>query len=288
MLFIKKKYIILLSSEVIAIDILDRIQKSLNYIEENIYEDIKIEEVVEEAFMSVSLFYKLFSKVVGTTLKDYIRKRRLSLSKKDLIETKQSILEIALKYQYETYEAYSRSFKKLFGVSPKRYRESVKNVNEYTIFQKISLICGGVNMNEERIKEKINASSGFLLDIDIDKFGLINKNYGRRFGDRILVKIPEKINKVLENNNINEEVIRVSADEFVLILKEKEENFIKKISNEIINSMKEPIAFEEKAINVTVSIGISKFSINDDSIIEDARKAMIKAKESGRNKFNIV
>ncbi|WP_190614106.1 diguanylate cyclase domain-containing protein [Tepiditoga spiralis] len=272
----------------IAINILDRIQKSLNYIEENLYEDIKIDKVAEEAFMSVSLFYKLFSKIIGTTLKDYIRKRRLSLSKKDLIETKQSILEIALKYQYETYESYSRSFKKLFGISPKKYRESTKNVDEYNVFQKINLIYGGVNMNEEKIKEKINLfSNGFIFDFDIDNFSLINKNYGRKMGDIVLIEVPVRINKVLENNNIKEEVIRIDADEFALILKGKDEELIKIISNEIINSMKEPINFEGTTLNVTVSVGITKFS-NDTFVIEKVRKAMIEAKNNGRNQFNII
>ena len=103
--------------------LIDRIQSSIDFIEENMYEKIDIEDVARKAFMGKSAFYDVFAGVLSTTVKEYIRKRRLSLSLNDLINSDLTVLEIALKYQYYPSESYSRAFKKLFGISPKNYRE---------------------------------------------------------------------------------------------------------------------------------------------------------------------
>ena len=59
--------------------LIDRIQNAIEYVEEHLYEKIDIENVSKVAFMSQSTFYIIFSSLLGTTIKDYIRKRRLSL-----------------------------------------------------------------------------------------------------------------------------------------------------------------------------------------------------------------
>ena len=90
---------------------MDRIQNSINYVEDHLYEKLDIEYIAKAAFMSQSSFYTIFSNILDTTIKDYIRKRRLSLSAFDLIYSNSSVLDLALKYQYYTSESYSRSFK---------------------------------------------------------------------------------------------------------------------------------------------------------------------------------
>lgn len=100
--------------------LIDRLQNAIGYIEAHLCEEIEIENIAKAAYMSQSSFYAVFPSVLGTAVKDYIRKRRLSLSAYDLIHSEMSILDIALTYQYGTYESYSRAFKKLFGICPKQ------------------------------------------------------------------------------------------------------------------------------------------------------------------------
>ncbi|WP_202709966.1 diguanylate cyclase domain-containing protein [Sporosalibacterium faouarense] len=276
--------------------IINRIQSAINYIEEHIYEKIEIEDIAKMAFMSQSSFYKIFSEVFNTTVKDYIRKRRLSLSAYDLLQSNLSILDIALKYQYHAYESYSRSFKRLFGISPKQYREK----NLYTnVFPRVTLnfnnLIGGpkmVNkeMNKELIVKKLNSlSKGYILDIDIDHFQKINDDYGYKIGDKVLVEIPSRIKMVLKKYNLDVEVTRINADEFAVILKDKSKDFVIDLSKEIINAMKSDFIFGDVKLDVTVSIGISDFSVDkeDEEILKSVRKAMILAKENGRNQFMI-
>lgn len=276
--------------------LIDRIQNAIDYIEDFLYEKIDIETIAKIAYMSQSSFYIIFSNVLGTTVKDYIRKRRLSLSGYDLVKSDNSVLDIAIKYQYCTYESYSRAFKKLFGVSPKKYREK----NLYTnVFPRVNLtyknLNGGIDMiNKEMNRDVIingisSINSGFILDIDIDHFDQINKKYSYNIGDKVLIEVPERIKTVLNNNNLDVEITRINADEFAVIIKDKSKDFIEKISSDIINIMAKKFIFDEVCLNVTVSIGISDFTIdcNDEEVIKNANDAMILAKRNGRNQYKL-
>ena len=105
-------------------DYLKRIEKALLYIEKNIKRKITLEEVAKEACFSYFHFHRIFMTIIGDTLGNYIRKRRLTLSSGDLIYTNRDIIEIALNYCFESHEAYTRSFKQVFGVSPWQYRKN--------------------------------------------------------------------------------------------------------------------------------------------------------------------
>jgi AraC family transcriptional regulator len=275
--------------------LIDRIQRVLVYIEDNIYEKIEIQSVAKAAFMSQSSFYVIFSGILGVSVKEYIRKRRLSLSGYDLVQTDLSILDIALKYQYNTYESYSRAFKNLFGISPQKYREKKLYTNVFPkITLKYSRFIGGdlmidKEMNKELIINEIQThSNGYLLDIDIDHFDDINKNYGYHIGDKVLVEVPQRITRILQQNQLDVEVIRINNDEFTVIIKDKPKAFIEKLSLDIIKVMSKPFMFEDLCIKLTVSIGISDFTVdssNEEEIIKNANEAMVAAKRNGRNQF---
>lgn len=277
--------------------LIDRIQNAIDYVEDHLSEKIHIKEVAKTTLMSQSSFYVIFSNILGTTVKDYIRKRRLSLSAHDLVKTDLSILELALKYQYGTYESYSRAFKKLFGMSPKNYREK----NLYTnIFPRVNLtyeiLLGGNHMiskemNKDIIINKIHSvSNGYILDIDIDHFDQINKNYGYEIGDKVLIEVPERIKKVLNHHQLNVDVTRINNDEFAVILKYKSKAFIEKLSEDIIQAISSKFIFNELSFHVTVSIGISDFTVDCDNkeVIKNANNAMVLAKRNGRNQYKVL
>ncbi|WP_054871150.1 helix-turn-helix transcriptional regulator [Caloranaerobacter sp. TR13] len=106
----------------------ERIQRSLDYIEENLKSSIEIEMVAQESYMSISNFYRMFYALVGHTVKDYIRKRRLSCAANELLNTKKRIIDIALDYQYESQEAFTRAFRNYFEITPGRYRKLKKEI----------------------------------------------------------------------------------------------------------------------------------------------------------------
>ncbi|MBM7560487.1 diguanylate cyclase domain-containing protein [Marinitoga litoralis] len=259
--------------------LIECIQKSLEYIEKNIDNYFSLEDIANYANYSLSYLYKLFNLIVGMSIKEYVRKRRLSESVKDLVNSNMSILEIAIKYQYNSYESYSRAFKKEFGVCPSEVK---KNDINLLLFEPIKL-RGGIDM------EKKN----YLFLIDIDKFANINKNYGKKFGDFVLSKIPERIKKILDIENIkyedrkNAKLERMGGDEFILVLKNIDEQMAKNISEKILREVSNPIIYEGIEAKVTVSIGITEYAIYTKDPYNIAYDALVSAKKYGRNNYKI-
>ena len=91
----------------------ERIQKSIDYIECRLDDDIEIEKAAQEAYMSCSNFYRMFFALTGYAVKEYIRQRRISSAVRDIREKDCNILDIALMYGFESNEALTRAFKRV-------------------------------------------------------------------------------------------------------------------------------------------------------------------------------
>lgn len=85
------------------------IQRAIDYVEANITEELDFDDVARQAFSSPFHFQRVFSMLCGFSLGDYIRMRRLSLAGEELSRGNAKIIEIALKYGYDTPESFSRS-----------------------------------------------------------------------------------------------------------------------------------------------------------------------------------
>ena len=100
-----------------------RIQNAVNFIEENLSQPIRLKDISKAAFSSLSYFHRIFYFTTGFTVKEYIRKRRLSIAAYQLHCTHFSITDIALNAGYETLESFTRAFKKHYAVSPRAFRQ---------------------------------------------------------------------------------------------------------------------------------------------------------------------
>lgn len=99
-----------------------RIEKSIDYIENNLCDTLKLKEIAQESHFSEFHFHRLFRKAFGVSVMDYIRKKRLGRAAEELTETHEKITDIALKYQFNSEEAFSRAFRKLYSMSPREFR----------------------------------------------------------------------------------------------------------------------------------------------------------------------
>lgn len=97
-------------------------QNAIGYIEDNLTEKLHMEEIARHANSSAANFQRIFSLVTGMTAGDYIRSRRLSLAGKELTETNSKILDIALKYGYETAESFTKAFARFHDATPTSVR----------------------------------------------------------------------------------------------------------------------------------------------------------------------
>lgn len=108
--------------------------KSLAIIEENIREKLTVERLAESMHFSKYHYQRIFKEAVGDSVMRYVTKRKLTLAAAELVNTDDSILDIALKYGYDSHEGFSRSFKALMGITPKEYRKYYSSVGSPIIY----------------------------------------------------------------------------------------------------------------------------------------------------------
>ena len=99
----------------------DMIESSLVYIEENLSKEITLKSISDHFNMSRFHFSRIFSFLVGEPLRQYVLRRKINHSLKRL-ENNESIISIAYYYGFSHPESYSRAFKQVFGISPKKYQ----------------------------------------------------------------------------------------------------------------------------------------------------------------------
>jgi len=128
------------------------IGKAINYVEEHITEKVDYEEAAKRAYSSSFHFQRVFGILCGYTLGDYIRMRRLSLAGQELISTDAKIIDIALKYGYDTPESFSRAFTRFHGLSPSEARRNARIRSFSRLTVNLTLI-GGDTM-DYRIEKK--------------------------------------------------------------------------------------------------------------------------------------
>lgn len=109
----------------------ETIQESIDYIENNLKEKILLEDLAKIAFLSKFHYHRIFHEIIGETVMDYIRKRRLTEAAKELVESDEKIIDIALKYQFSSQESFTRAFKKMFDISPGEFRRRQVSVLLY-------------------------------------------------------------------------------------------------------------------------------------------------------------
>lgn len=99
------------------------IQRAIRYIEDHLEDELPLEEVAAAAGFSMFHFHRLFQQHTGITAADYIRARRLADAASRLLYTEERLLDIALSCRFDSQEAFTRAFKKIYGLPPGRYRK---------------------------------------------------------------------------------------------------------------------------------------------------------------------
>lgn len=103
------------------------IDRALAYIKQNLCKPLDLETLAEKACYSKYHFCRVFLLHTGESPISYIRKQRLITAAKEIIDTGESMLAIAIKYQFESQAAFSRAFKEQFGTSPGNFRKEKSN-----------------------------------------------------------------------------------------------------------------------------------------------------------------
>lgn len=157
-----------------------RIEQSLDEIEASLKEQIHIASLSSGAFFSPYHYQRLFRAIVGDSVMEYVKKRRLSQAAMELCKTARPILEIALDYGYESHEGFSRAFKAVHGVTPTECRK----YGIYTLYERVTTRKEKFIMS--KAKEKLTEyTTGILrrlneFAVQIRKAGELSGEVGRR------------------------------------------------------------------------------------------------------------
>lgn len=109
----------------------EQIQKTVDYIEEHLSEELNIEALAEIAALSPFYYQRLFSRLVKKPVNEYIKLRRLAGASEMLMSSQKRILDIALDYGFSSHTSFTRAFKQAFGITPEEYRGNPVRLNNF-------------------------------------------------------------------------------------------------------------------------------------------------------------
>ncbi len=130
-----------------------RMTATVDYIEGHLTDDIMYDEVAKIACCSMHQFGRVFSYIVGISLSEYMRRRRLTLAALELQNSDIKVIDVALKYGYNSPDAFTRAFVEMHGITPKESHALGVKLKAYPPITFHISIKGDVEM-EYRIEEK--------------------------------------------------------------------------------------------------------------------------------------
>ena len=145
-------------------EVIDKINNALEYIEENITGEIDYNQITRRVCCSVYHFERMFSYFTGVSLSQYIRRRRLTLAAFDLREGAK-VMDVAVKYNYNSPEAFSRAFKNMHGVMPTIVRNTDVPLKAYPKLSFNLSVDGDMEINYRIVENKSYNVCGIIKDI---------------------------------------------------------------------------------------------------------------------------
>ena len=109
----------------------ERMNAAVDCIERNLAGEIDFSKAAEKAACSTFHFQRVFFAINGLTPADYTRRRRLTIAAKELSSGKEKVIDIAMKYGYDSPNAFTREFRQLHGITPQAARESGAKLTAY-------------------------------------------------------------------------------------------------------------------------------------------------------------
>jgi len=214
---------------------------ALEYIEDDLC-DADAEKCAEVCCYSLSNLQKMFSCVFHIGISEYIARRRLTNAARELLETNASVLEIALKYGYNSHEVFTRAFSRLWGVTPSQFR---KKSGFSDIFPKFgeprqllydergnSIMTSGIRFDVSELYDFIVSRRGkYVICFDMRHLMYINDTFGMRAGDAAIAESLMRISSCADESSV---VIRIGGDEFIMITDFSDKADAEKIAEKVL------------------------------------------------------
>jgi AraC family transcriptional regulator len=264
---------------------------ALHYIEDNLCNEFTLEDVAEACYSSLSGLKKLFSYAFHFGLKEYIVKRRITHAAYDILNSNLSIIEVALKYQYNSPEVFTRAFSKVWGTNPSAFKKQWRFTG---IFPKILFeYDGGIIMSRRKTDLSelydllISRTNSYVLCFDIINLMPINENYGRDAGDKAILECLRRIDSLTDESCL---LFRIGGDEFALVTDLQEVTDVEKLAMKIIDLNGQPILHNSIEIPLGMRVACTRIvgsNVRYKNLFADLNRAIDHAKENNTSYITI-
>ncbi|TCL54262.1 AraC family transcriptional regulator [Kineothrix alysoides] len=179
---------------------IERLNSAINYMEEHLTKDIDYDELARIACCSTYHFQRMFSYMAGVPLSEYIRRRRMSLAAADLQGGEEKIIDIALKYGYDSPTAFNRAFQSIHGIAPSQSKTEGISLKSYPPISFKITIKGEAEMNY-RIEKKdafkiIGISKPLHQDME-ENFAIVPQMWQEAAANGMIPKLASLMNTQL-------------------------------------------------------------------------------------------
>ena len=178
-------------------DTLTSMNKALEYIEENLTDELDYSQISKIAFCSEYHFKRMFSFLAGISLSEYIRRRRLTLAAIELKNKNLRIIDIAVKYGYISADSFSRAFQNLHGILPSEARKEDAQIKAYPKMTFQLSIKGGNEMNYKIVEKQSFKIVGFKKRVS-----MVFKGINPEIADMTSLLTPEIIKQLKSISNV--------------------------------------------------------------------------------------
>lgn len=231
---------------------------ALEYIERNICEDFRSQEVADYCGVSLSSLQKLFRLAFQWSVKDYVQRRRICLAARDILRTKMKMIDIAYKYQFGSPESFARAFKKVWNESPTSYRRSWKFSGiwpklDYHYQEGADEDMPGKRVDiSEAYDEIVKMRGSYVICFDI--VGLVPINdISHEAGDIAIAESLKRIDRVAEDDMI---LLRIGGDEFALITGSTERSYAEELLRKVLSQNGESFSWNKQEVPLSLRAGI--------------------------------
>ncbi len=173
-------------------DYVEGLNLSISYIEDNLFEEIDYERAARIAGMSKSTYQRFFLLIANMTLDEYIRKRKLQYAVRELMDTEHKVIDIAMRYGYNSAAAFSRAVHNFTGTTPSKIRKEGSSICFPKLNLQIQIKEGEMIMNETAIvkmeehkNEKVVCFTVDCVDPENEAWGQMSEWCKRNVPDRV-------------------------------------------------------------------------------------------------------
>ena len=148
---------------------LDCIRGAIDFMEKNLCRDISVQDVAGQVYVSPFFLQRGFSLMTGCGIGEYLRSRRLYEAALELRSTDEKIIDISLKYCYDTPESFAKAFTRFHGASPSQVRAGMSPVRVFLPMKIRITVQGGNDMECKVIKKSPFKVIGFQREFTYEK-----------------------------------------------------------------------------------------------------------------------